>query len=675
MSQKPRPIKVFGRSHYACTRCKASKIKCLGEKPACANCKLVNKGDNCIYPKRDRKIMIMESDLNKLHAQVRHLEDLLKAQGPLPLDESLFADSVSMIQSRVNDNTLDSFYLPDTENETIPHKLLLLCAHQLPEKSYCVRLINLVCLTYSTEFYLVDNDELNGLITEVFDFFSNHDLLDAHHYLPPPISPVDLCFFFSVLAFGEQMQNATVDHMALSRAAVIPATKIPGSDFYSTASKLFHLNYEQPTISFIQSCMLLGLYACNLNRHNTVYNFFGVALRSAVANGYHRTLEPPSYASEEERQSHIRSEEKTRRIWWSIFTLDVTWAAKMNMPTHIDYTDTDVPLPADGSSVNLNDNFDLEILDCNVNLMKYVAKFNKLIYGPHVRTFYMNYINSESIDRNQLVKNILKCVDEILNEFEEPCLAPYKTRNILLLKNRNVANLIFRYDQLIMLIIIPLITLIFDETSAANIKTNEAVLRAISTGVSAAARTVLLSLKLYEYNKLFVLGFWDSQHLLSALMVLTLASLAGYNFHNHLQAFSLLRYMAENNNINAKNALKKQEIIDGFINEIPETHVKLKLDAKISDYITQKGFAYNVDVHDAYFNPFSEPANNLENPFNLSGLRINEVLLFEHFGFNLFLHKSRVKLLSIAKYIQSWNNYSGLPIHISGTARHPLKSE
>lgn len=71
---KLKPLKVYGRTHYACTRCKLSKVKCSGEKPACSNCKALNKGDACVYPSKDRKIVIMESDLKKLHQKIEYLE-------------------------------------------------------------------------------------------------------------------------------------------------------------------------------------------------------------------------------------------------------------------------------------------------------------------------------------------------------------------------------------------------------------------------------------------------------------------------------------------------------------------------------------------------------------------------------------------------------------------------
>ncbi|GEQ69596.1 hypothetical protein JCM33374_g3268 [Metschnikowia sp. JCM 33374] len=612
-SASPTPLKVFGRVHYACTRCKSSKIKCSGEKPACSNCKSVDKGHLCHYPSRDRKIVIMESDLQKLQAQVKHMDEMLKLQGPSSTPASSPADSWPVIQSRehLSDLAADSYLLADSENDFIPYKLLLLCAHHLPPQFYSIRLISLVCHTYSSEFYLVEGDQIDGIIAEIYGYFASVNLLDKSPPASlPPISPVPLCHFFSLLAFAEQLMNATSDPLSLSVLVSNTARKIPGKEFFSIATKLFHLSYEQPDIRFIQSSVILGLFACNLNRYNTVYNFFGVALRSAVANGYHRRMEPPLHLPPEQLAQHQIFEEKTKRLWWTIFVVDVIWAARMNMPVHIDYTDTDVALPTEGTVIRLNDAYDPEILECNVHLVKYMAKFNKLIYGPNVRTMSVNYITTDSMNQKLLVKNILSCIDDIVVQYEEVTLLPHKKENILSSTDRKLANLFLRYNQLIILVVEPLFSLIFDESSAAHIEDVGSVLSAISRGVAAATRTVSIFMKLYEYNKLFVLGFWDGRHLFSALMIMILASVSGCDIKNCSAAVALLTYMAENHNINAKNYLQKAEVVHGYLNEMPDVPFKLDWNCKISDIIIQKDETFNAPDNGVFYNPFIEYENN-----------------------------------------------------------------
>lgn len=671
MSEKPKPLKVFGRSHYACTRCKSSKIKCLGEKPTCANCKAVNKEDSCHYPAIDRKIVIMESALNQLHSKVKHMEELLKAQGPPTA--SLSPATLSMILNRDTwlDMGTDSYLLPDTENDHIPHKLLVLCAHQLPEQNYAQLLIDAVCHTYSSEFYLIDREAVTALTTIIYNYFLLRDIFNmGPQAAAVPFSPVSLCYYFGLLAFGEQIQNMTREPMFSPKHARISSPQIPGMEYFATASKLFQLNYEQPSILYIQSSVILGFVACNLNRYNTVYTFFGVALRSAVANGYHRQLERPPFLNDEQKAQCRLLEEKTKRLWWTIFVVDIIWAAKMNMPVHIDYTDTDVELPHEGLSVDLRDNFDSEMLEANVQLVKCVAKCNKLIYGPNVRTFSMNYINLEKLNQKYLIKNILTCLDTLRVEFEEPTLNGYKQQNVFLLTDRNLINLFLRYNQLIILVVDPLFSLIFDNSIADNLQYNKAVLQAISKGISAAARTVVIMLQLYKYNRLFVLGFWDSQHLFSASMILTLASIAGYHFPHVSKGFALLRHMAKMNNISAKNNLKKFDIIQQHSSQIPGHLPQINWDCDILENGSPGLNGFLAPIPNVFFNPFMEPDCDIIDPFNLLELEDLETrLLYEHFNFHNTSPQVQQTLSAIARCIQRWDNYSGLPIHISGTAR------
>lgn len=655
MSDKPKPLKVFGRTHYACTRCKLSKIKCLGEKPACANCKLVGKENHCVYPTRDRKIVIMESDLNKLHARVHHLEELVKNQGPFP--EHL-PHSDSMVQHRVinvGTSILESYLLPDVENEFVPHALLLLCRHQLPEQAYAWRLIDRVLQTYSSEFYLIDPDELRPLVTRIYDYFGRADVRGARG---KPVPAIALCYFFVILAFGEQMHNMTLDVLPPAITAVTGGVlRVPGVEYYSTAAKLFNLTHEEIDVQFIQSALLLALFACNLNRYNTVYNFFGVAVRLAVANGYHRQME----AAVDDHAHRVRCE-KTRRLWWSIFVIDTVWAAKMNMPVHIDYTDTDVALPDESPAVDLGDGFNTEMLASNVHLTKYVAKFNRLIYGPNMRTFSLNYINTDQFNQKLLAKNIVRSLADIVTLFEEPTLARYKAASITAHHNRNVANLFLRYNQLVILVTKPLMSLVFNRASSLNIDNADDVVRALSRGIAAAARSVEILLKLYEHNKLFVLGFWDSQHLFSALLMLVMSSVTG-NAYNHLnRAVALLKHMADNNNINALNSLKKLEQVNCFLGNVPEVSIFLNLNSNITNYVLKRSPSLAQNGNDTFYNPF---VNEVDMPRLAPPTMLTS--LFERFGLSELSDNSQAVLSSMIKAIQSWDNFRGLPIHIYGT--------
>lgn len=616
--------------------------------------------------------MIMELDLNKLQARVEHLEGLIRAQGPSTVQLSKLRTNFTVHRRAKQLLTQDAYLLSDTENEQIPYRLLLLCADQLPEEVYAWKLLNLVCKTYSSEFYLVDADTLTPLVAQIYQFFRTTDLqnVDSVEVLQV-VPPLALCHLFVMLAFGEQMFNNTLESLPPSIAEVtVGAPRVPGLDYYTTATKLFNLAHEEIDVQFIQNAVLLGLFACNLNRYHTVTNFFSVALQSSVAKGFHRQMETPPHLTPEQLRSYRVFEEKTKRLWWSIWVIDVVWHAKMNMPVPIDYTDTDVALPNESPILDLNDGFDTAILSSNVQLVKYVAKFNSLIYGPNIRTFSMNYINTEKFNQSLLLKNITESLNEMIGEFEPSILLPYKNVSIVLLTNRNLANLCLRYNQLVILVVAPLISILFKKSTAANIQDKVPVVRALGTAILAAVRTVKILMKIYEHNKLFVLGFWDSQHLFTALLMLISAAIIGNTEVNYEinRAVALLKYMAENDNINARNAIEKVAQLKELLDSVPEVSTKLDLSNDISSFVTKRTPPLNGTAGlDDFFNPFDDGI--------LDGLDLYKDvsklpgLLYDDFGFSEFSEHSQATLLAMSITIQNWDTFRGLPIHISGTGR------
>ena len=221
---RPKPIKVFGRSHYACTRCKISKIKCSGERPACSNCKTVNRGSECIYPTKDRKVVVMESDLNRLYARVNQVEMLLKQDKKATSSISNSIDglkhsSESAIQKRApltgvlsyqEANSFgENFLIPDYQNEKFPSGHYDYMQYQMPPQQYTLSLIDTVYRTYSSEFYLLDLPVLLNIVDTCYRFYADLETARRQNSptLPQPPSQVSLCYLFIIMAFGEQLLN------------------------------------------------------------------------------------------------------------------------------------------------------------------------------------------------------------------------------------------------------------------------------------------------------------------------------------------------------------------------------------------------------------------------------------------------------------------------------------
>lgn len=693
-SDKPQPLKVFGRTHYACTRCKLSKIKCSGEKPACANCKSINKSDACIYPNRDRKIVIMESDLNRLHDRLAHLERLARSYDPNadlspPSSKNLAHEKperpLETVQARLVDHTglqeytQEAFLLPDAENQAFQWRLLLELLKRLPEKAYTLKLVYKVYNTYSQEFYLMDMLELRSFVDDIYVFLDQYKVhrdkgQDPSFYRA--IAHTPLSHLFAIIAFGEQLYNTSTAVPASPTLARPKVQRIPGIGYYLTAANLFQLTQEETTMQFIQCAMLLALYSANLNRYNTVYNYFGVAVRLAVANGFHRQRELTPGPSQ-----HLK-DEKIKRLWWTLFVVDTAWAAKMNMPVHIDYADTDIDLPAENRGPEIGDNFNTGILDDNLHLTKYIANFVKVIYGPNIRTNSVNYISTDLYNQKLLTRNILLCLKDVVSNFEGPALTKYRNTSIIQPNDRNLGNLHLRYHQLVILTVKPLLLLVVNKNLVLIMDNYEEVESAIATGLSKSLSNMEILLKFYENNKTFILGFWDSQHLFLALLMLLMAStIAGASGDPLIPGIALLKWMADNKNINAQNCMGKLSQVNEFLGTIPEVKNTLDLEADIQQYVQRKRINRNYNsniIDDDYDDDASDDNDELPffNPFHLESSRnFHPLNWFKDQRLAAFSERSQDQLLSMVNTIQSWDNFRGLPIHIYGTERSKMRND
>lgn len=489
---KPVPLKVYGRTHYACTRCKVSKIKCSGEKPACSNCKTVGKGDACVYPTKDRKIVIMESELDRLHERVRSLEESLRAS----------------ILDREPSSKLSSAVLPPREDTWA--------------------IIDHVYQTYSTEFYLID-------MPLVKEFVENAYLGSA----PDNV----LAYIYALLAFGSQLMSLDADD--------------PGVEYYRRGNSLMSLSQEIIDNTFIQTAILLALFAANSRRFNAVFNFIGVAARSALGQGFHRK---PTSAE------NPMCEEKQKRLWWTVFVIDTVWATKT---VNFQYTDTDVDLPLE-NPVDLNDGFDLRILELNVHLAKYMAKLIRLIYGPNIRTFSINYINTSQFNQKQLLHNVCILLNDLIRNFELPMLAQFLYEDIINRtgNTRTLASLVLRYNHFIVLITRPVLLVVFDSAAEVFINDFKDVMPMMTKALVTACVTIDIIAELVLVSHVFYHGYWDSQHCFLALLLLVIASLQGKRFPQVNKAIAILNLMKARKNKNACKLLRNLVEINELLRHV-----------------------------------------------------------------------------------------------------------
>ncbi|KAF7594855.1 hypothetical protein BBP40_008185 [Aspergillus hancockii] len=95
---------------------------------------------------------------------------------------------------------------------------------------------------------------------------------------------------------------------------------------------------ETPTLTTVQSHILMSLYLYIASRPSAAYNSLGTAGRIAYSLGLHR--DPPATLGP-------TKQELRRRIWWSLYILDSRLSRELGRPTIITLHVCDCQLPAD----------------------------------------------------------------------------------------------------------------------------------------------------------------------------------------------------------------------------------------------------------------------------------------------------------------------------------------
>lgn len=119
------------------------------------------------------------------------------------------------------------------------------------------------------------------------------------------------------------------------------------------------------------------MYSLFLNRRHAAYSLAGSAVRLAVIMGLHLNIP-------ESQLSDVCEREHRNRIWWTAYTFDRMWAAKLGYPTAIRDDEIEVNLPS--NPVGLSDNVTLDFPDreyfvARIGLARLSGRVIYSIYG------------------------------------------------------------------------------------------------------------------------------------------------------------------------------------------------------------------------------------------------------------------------------------------------------
>ncbi|KAG7928230.1 hypothetical protein KL925_001530 [Ogataea polymorpha] len=552
------PIIFRGRNHIACVRCKNQKIKCSGAKPTCDNCKLT--GNECVYPFKDRKIIILESQLQLLQARIKELEDYINGETGDNGKASSQTDHRAFLplQFHTNNERLDnvinvSFGDSEQQERSVqpPHPSSINyhvsdlyfaatddCVLSLPAREYAEPLVSLCLAHFRDSHYLYEETEFVAEFNRVYD-------------TGVCCSPQLLSKIFITLAIGEQILYSIKSHQ-LSLAELDRelsskqhfVNKTPGLKYFLAGARIFPVHVEMPTLSAIQTALLIGYYLQSLNRITGSYVWFGVATRWALSLNLHL------------RQPYLTPQEISRRkrVWWTVFTLDSLATSRIRLPQSVKFNETQIDLISEHDCAEWGG---ARFLYLQVSLIKFTDDILNSVYNMTSRSVYTGEKTGLGTD---LVANTVKMVRVLEDNFEKDVARDFEQLrkemydNKLCELHQPLIHVYLKSNQYFITACRPLALAVFKKFIATDDARIAQVLRKC---INAAKETISVLRHLKLLKLLITFDYWHTHFLFNSILIL-LITLNLENNHTALtRGIDLLKFMALAGNHVSKDSLNK----------------------------------------------------------------------------------------------------------------------
>ncbi|EXL71458.1 hypothetical protein FOPG_12762 [Fusarium oxysporum f. sp. conglutinans race 2 54008] len=569
------------RSSVACARCHSLKVKCAGGIP-CLRCRSSKKASECYYPTREKRVAVSQSFLDELQRRSSNSDSSPRghsinvcvptgsASQPIdahtsPVENSTFVATTKNTTGK-GSGLYHSHSFGDSTCVTFSQQMLQCLSLQPIEPSSedypFYRNPAFARQEKSTAACRLPDRIRARLLVRVFMRFIGHDY---HFFLESDFlrqlnSAYDLnatasydavwaCKFFVVLALGELYSTSVIPSGEL-----VPH-RVPGVDYFVTASNLLQDLYEDPTVSQIETLTLFCFYSNALGRIKSANNYIGIALRLSTSLGLHRHCDRASSGLQPLEQEH------RVRLWWTVYIFERSSSARLGLPAAIQDADIHVRMP---SSDHLPPDV-LQQLGPPDHLVAHVnlARITGLI----------KYDDSGPLNANtDTFVEHLRAVLQMLRKWDSHVPSSLRWSPGA---SRSVASLQLHFNQCIILTTRPIL---FDALKAkvsgdpspqSTASSLTDTLKTLAEACTSAARTSnTIFSHLFVENSLALRGYFDAHHLFASTLVIAISSILSPNASDSdavQTALQLMKLMKDSGNVAAANYLPRlQEIQDTF---------------------------------------------------------------------------------------------------------------
>ncbi|VUC38064.1 unnamed protein product [Clonostachys rosea] len=542
--------KFKGRNAVACIPCHSQKVKCNGEAP-CERC--IQKGRECTYPEKKPKLVsVPENYISELERNASRSQNSEASTSRTTSASISNTGLVFETMSRESGIALkNTRFESESSTERFVHRLKQLALSGISTSSQATSPM------YYTSLHGNNDDILSDLTIKLppmslaiqlferfeeafcdYHWFMRRDFkeqLTTFYSNPHPqtsdrkwlcLASIVFALSFTVLserdAHGPNTYvNVPIHETHNSWETLLP----PGFGMFDQARKLLVTVSENPSTEDIEILNLMAFYCYTLNRRKSTFLYTSQSMALAKLLQLDRPSSSLGMGSILGNNHNALSvNEHRKRLWWTCFCMDRMISAELGLtPTQTTFP-ADLPPPS-------SDNISPDDLD---------QFFDSGLFWLQIRIceLKLRVACNESLlqEASEYHDDILQSLKESLDSLQEfgayiprymsfDFSKEFPTAIFDLPWARGIATLYLRYHQCYAALLRPIYydRLVLALEGAPRPGLSPVVSRLVDRGLHSARSNCQIILNLFQRGRNARYGYWDSAHLFSGLVILSLS--------------------------------------------------------------------------------------------------------------------------------------------------------